>query len=870
MATRSTRWEHLFALGLCLLAGVGGDGAAQDYTEWQHDPATPGDWFTPANWTLGVPGTTDYAVIDNGGTAQIASGAAECEYLYAGDAAHGEVEQTGGSLTVGQQLIVGLAQGGCGSGRYELRGGTLTTWQTALGGWSPSHGTFGQGTFVQSGGTHTVAYGLLLGTGHPLASGSYTMSDGLLDVALGQIWVGFVESTGSFVLNAGTVQVWLFAIDKGTIHLNGGTTVAQRFSVDLGGAVSAPGAGAVLRVNELDGYSLYPFEMSGALQIGHPGGLGTGSVTIGAGDELTVGRDLVVAHSAPARVTVAGGTVNVGETFRVKPSGAVQFDAGLIVAETVELMPGGQLNTSAGTVLRTNGVALSGGAGAPALPGLHLQIGHTGGTGSGAQTFGAGESWVCGELTAGYNAPADVAIRDGGQVACDNGYVASQPGSRGTVTIGGAGSSWGLSECLYVGGTDPSAGGDAVVSIEAGGTLTVADTLVIWTSGTVNLDGGTLVAGDIEKRGSAFNWTAGTLQLTRAAMQIDDGAGGFLGGSATVDEQMSLSVSSDLIVGATGTGSVTQTGGSSVVEGRLILAAEPGSLGQYASSGGTLRAGRIDVGPAGQGTLRIEDAAAQVIVTGTLCFGPAAALVAAPEATIHMTGADWVNECTDPARLAGLGNLKLVFEGGGGQTDLLEVAGRDLGAAAAGWQDNFALHALELGGAAAGRVRLVDDFDNQPLWEPAEALYVDSLVLNAGASVTLGDGGDLCLYYLNGGPPKKLFLGDTTLDGQVDYLDLGFVATNYGQTGMAWANGDFTGDGQVTYLDLGMLASRYGSQSGQSPAGSSAGAPAPEPGVAVLLLAAAAGAIRRRRRTHGKPPGVSSCRAPRPGRSIQP
>jgi len=45
-------------------------------TYWQHDPATPGAWEDPLNWTVGFPWFyPTVAYIDNGGTAQITTGA---------------------------------------------------------------------------------------------------------------------------------------------------------------------------------------------------------------------------------------------------------------------------------------------------------------------------------------------------------------------------------------------------------------------------------------------------------------------------------------------------------------------------------------------------------------------------------------------------------------------------------------------------------------------------------------------------------------------------------------------------------------------------------------------------------------------------
>ena len=88
--------------------------------------------------------------------------------------------------------------------------------------------------------------------------------------------------------------------------------------------------------------------------------------------------------------------------------------------------------------------------------------------------------------------------------------------------------------------------------------------------------------------------------------------------------------------------------------------------------------------------------------------------------------------------------------------------------------------------------------------------------------------------------------GDADWDGAVNYLDLGILATCYGQAGQRWGQGDFTHDGLVNYIDLGIVATYYGWEAGLSRAGPSAGAPVPEP-AALSLLALAALALRRRR-----------------------
>ena len=136
--------------------------------------------------------------------------------------------------------------------------------------------------------------------------------------------------------------------------------------------------------------------------------------------------------------------------------------------------------------------------------------------------------------------------------------------------------------------------------------------------------------------------------------------------------------------------------------------------------------------------------------------------------------------------------------GGGVGFDPVEVAGEDMGPVPAGWTDNFALGTLQLGGAAPGRIQLVDDADNQQDGPGNEALYVDWLVLNPGAAI---DFNALSLYFRNGGLPKQLFAGDANLDGCVDGLDYVTWSSNYGQGGMAWKDADYNGDTVVDGLD---------------------------------------------------------------------
>jgi len=239
-------------------------------------------------------------------------------------------------------------------------------------------------------------------------------------------------------------------------------------------------------------------------------------------------------------------------------------------------------------------------------------------------------------------------------------------------------------------------------------------------------------------------------------------------------------------------GRFTQTGGSHTVLNEVSMGYGNKSEGSYTMAGGTLSVGGVIVGGEGVGSFSITNADADIAINGKLAIGPKGSFAAVPGATVRMDRAHFSNECTDPAALAGLANLRMLFTSSFGLRSF-EVAGEDVGRVLAGLEGNFALGTLRLGAEEVGKVRLVDLSDNQPNWEGREALYVHNLTIGAGSELYLNglnlyyldasidpgasvipDGGTLAPLFVPGTPPVADAGGPYTLDsGQTLTLNAG-------------------------------------------------------------------------------------------------
>ena len=144
-------------------------------------PTTTGDWSAATNWSGGVvPTSSDSVDIYSGGTATISQTAACSALTIGGTTGSGNLQITGGSLTVSSSAVVGNA----GAGSFTQSGGSNSistylfvgrTVGTIGGSGAYSLSDFGQlfaqaeyvgdagmGGFTQSGGTNAISGSLFL------------------------------------------------------------------------------------------------------------------------------------------------------------------------------------------------------------------------------------------------------------------------------------------------------------------------------------------------------------------------------------------------------------------------------------------------------------------------------------------------------------------------------------------------------------------------------------------------------------------------------------------------------------------------------------------------------------------------------------
>ena len=201
-----------------------------------------GSWFTGTNWTPATgptgPGPADNAIVDNGGTAQIAAPGATALNLELGvSSGLGGNTQilAGGTLAASANILVGYTSG---TGTFSISGGgTATNAFDAIIGFAS--GTTGIATVTGAGSTWTSAQGFYVGFA---GTGTLNVTNGGQVFQAGAAFNTFLGFTGT---GDGTISVdgagSLFQAN-GNLYIGGNTTGPQGLGllrIDNGGTVSS-------------------------------------------------------------------------------------------------------------------------------------------------------------------------------------------------------------------------------------------------------------------------------------------------------------------------------------------------------------------------------------------------------------------------------------------------------------------------------------------------------------------------------------------------------------------------------------------------------------------------------------------------------
>jgi autotransporter-associated beta strand protein len=511
------------------------------------------------------------------------------------------------------------------------------------------------------GGTLTFSSGTIEGNGSPLSVPNAVMLAGNTSVGgtSSLTFSGAVTLTGNRTL---------------TVNNTGGTTLAGGVGQSGGNWALTKAGNGLLVLPIADGYAGGTTLNGGTLQVGDPGALGSGILTLTSGTIAGSGVPLALANG----LTLSG-NVSVGGTSDLTFSGAATLtgNRSLTISNT-------------GTTTLSGGVAQSGGTWGFTKAGNGLLIlssaaSYAGTTTLSAGTLGAGNNTALGTGTLAFN--GGTLLASGGPVTLGNAVTLSGSatvagandltlsgsvtltGNRtltinntGTTTLSGgvgqSGGSWSFTKAgagLLVVTATGSYGGGTTLSA---GTLSVANALALGT-GKLILSGGTLEASGGPMAlantvtisanvvlGGANNLTltgAVTLQGSRTLTVTNTGTtavSGAIGQSGT--SKLTEAGSGVLVL----SGVNTYTGGTTVSSGTLLIDGSQAAGGVTVDSGATL-GGSGTTGPvtvAAGGT--VEPGATigtQVLNTTNLALDSNSTFAALLNGTSPGTGYDQIN-----------------------------------------------------------------------------------------------------------------------------------------------------------------------------------------------------------------------------------
>jgi T5SS/PEP-CTERM-associated repeat protein len=307
-----------------------------------------GDWFSPANWSAGVPDSSTAAQINNGGTAQImSSGAAASEVdlgiltgdvgtlsvsgagnlqdagaMNVGEGGTGTLNVTEGGIVSDSNAVVGSGSGSTG---VALVDGAGSTWS--------NDGGITVGGNAKATGTLTISNGGSMssgGTGAGSIIGHNSTSSGTVNVTgAGSTWTNKASLTLSDAGGDGFLNIL-----SGGVVSNGDSTLG---SFDAHTFVTVDGMGST-------------WTISGDLSVGHLFG-GVGTVSISEGGQVTSTNAFIADGSgSTGHVDIAGANATWSNSGNVFVGGNA---TGAVGTGDLHLFNNGAVNAAAVVVWST-------------------------------------------------------------------------------------------------------------------------------------------------------------------------------------------------------------------------------------------------------------------------------------------------------------------------------------------------------------------------------------------------------------------------------------------------------------------------------------------------------------------------------------
>ena len=664
-------------------------------------------------------------------------------------------------------------------------------------------GVTGTATVTGAGSTWNSSY---LNVGYS-GSGTLNITDGgavsSADASIGNGTVT-VTGPGSTWTNTGTLDV---GGSNGTLNITNGGAVSngQLAYIGIGfsstGTVTVDGTGSTWNSGRL-----FVGGSNGTLNITNGGAVSNDIAYVGL---TSVSMATVTVNGSGSTWTntddlnVSGGTLNItdggavttgGSTsvtyYPSSSSGTINFDNGTLT--TSALIAAGAGLTGTGTINATS-----------LISDVDLVFDSTHGL---IQNFIINDSVTVnldvdgsGYLGLGHSGVGTMSISDNVDVTSTYGILGYEPGSNGTATVTGAGSTW-----IITGG------------------ITVGE----YGTGTLNITNGGAVSNGGGGANSYIGMWSGSM------------------GTVTVDGTGSTWNSGRLFVGGS-TGTLNITGGGAVSNTSGHIGAFSGSTRTVTvdGTGSTwTNSSSLYVGYYGTGTLNIQNGGAVSNTEGSISYGSTV--------TVDGAGSTWTNTTDLYVGYYGSGTLNIQNGGAvtvGGELSINSPSTLDIILASLGDPLLDVAGDANLDGTLSVAVDgglVLDQGDVFTLIDVGTSIIGTFIGLAQGDSVGNFGGIDLFISYVGGdGNDVTLVVplpGDVDLDGFVDGDDLSTIISYWGQS-LGRKFGDLNSNGIVDGPDYAEVLS-YWNPPPEPPSQAT-----PEPATLALLLIGALALLRRRK-----------------------